>query len=243
MHPTLAGNEGVQPRSHILSLGDFSWEYATYLLLNQTTVSRDQQLIPNPIFPLPFVPQFLPANINFKANSSDFKQQSSEPSASNQAPSNVTQRDQLTHVTISKNKLGRSYNPGRPLGMADRQRILQLYEKGHKISHIARIIGVTHSCVSKIMTRYRRTGSMHPRSAQQSKKLNLFDNVQTSILPIPRPLLTLPTTVSLNPNFRHVPSPLSISSQVSSTTDTALPDSFIHKPIPIKSYSITTLLN
>ncbi|KIH57522.1 hypothetical protein ANCDUO_12287 [Ancylostoma duodenale] len=56
--------------------------------------------------------------------------------------------------------------------MSDRERILQLYEKGHKISHIARIIGVTHSCVSKIMTskydansyRYRRTGSMYPRS-------------------------------------------------------------------------------
>ncbi|VDO48245.1 unnamed protein product [Haemonchus placei] len=37
--------------------------------------------------------------------------------------------------------------------MTDRERILQLYEKGHKISHIARMIGVTHSCVSKIMTR------------------------------------------------------------------------------------------
>uniref|UniRef100_A0A7I4Y9U2 Paired domain-containing protein n=1 Tax=Haemonchus contortus TaxID=6289 RepID=A0A7I4Y9U2_HAECO len=63
-----------------------------------------------------------------------------------------------------RNKQGRAYNPGRPLSMTDRERILQLYEKGHKISHIARMIGVTHSCVSKIMTRYRRTGSMYPRS-------------------------------------------------------------------------------
>ncbi|PIO54343.1 Helix-turn-helix domain of resolvase, partial [Teladorsagia circumcincta] len=54
-----------------------------------------------------------------------------------------------------RNKQGRAYNPGRPLSMTDRERILQLYEKGHKISHIARIIGVTHSCVSKIMTRRR----------------------------------------------------------------------------------------
>ncbi|EJW71062.1 hypothetical protein WUBG_18030, partial [Wuchereria bancrofti] len=53
-----------------------------------------------------------------------------------------------------KNKLGRPYNPGRPLAMEERQKILQLYEKGHRISHIARIIGVTHSCVSKIMTRF-----------------------------------------------------------------------------------------
>ncbi|GMT13220.1 hypothetical protein PFISCL1PPCAC_4517, partial [Pristionchus fissidentatus] len=64
----------------------------------------------------------------------------------------------------TRNKLGRSYNPGRPLAMEDRRRILDLYEQGHKISHIARQIGVTHSCVSKIMSRFRRTGSMQPRS-------------------------------------------------------------------------------
>ncbi|KAI1696943.1 Paired box domain-containing protein [Ditylenchus destructor] len=70
---------------------------------------------------------------------------------------------------ISKNKLGRTYNPGRPLGMVDRRRILHLYQKGFKISHIAKLIGVTHSCVSKIMTRYRRTGSMSPKCAQNKK--------------------------------------------------------------------------
>uniref|UniRef100_A0A915NW98 Paired domain-containing protein n=1 Tax=Meloidogyne floridensis TaxID=298350 RepID=A0A915NW98_9BILA len=68
--------------------------------------------------------------------------------------------------SLSRNKLGRSYNPGRPLGILERQRILELYQRGLKISHIAKIIGVTHSCVSKIMTRYRRTGSIHPRSSQ-----------------------------------------------------------------------------
>uniref|UniRef100_A0A1I8EJC6 Paired domain-containing protein n=1 Tax=Wuchereria bancrofti TaxID=6293 RepID=A0A1I8EJC6_WUCBA len=73
----------------------------------------------------------------------------------------------------SKNKLGRPYNPGRPLAMEERQKILQLYEKGHRISHIARIIGVTHSCVSKIMTRYRRTGSMQPRSTFSTTKKNI----------------------------------------------------------------------
>jgi IS30 family transposase len=57
---------------------------------------------------------------------------------------------------LARNKLGRSYNPGRPLGMFDRRKILALYQRGLKISHIAKIIGVTHSCVSKIMTRYRR---------------------------------------------------------------------------------------
>uniref|UniRef100_A0A915PJV7 Myoblast determination protein 1 homolog n=1 Tax=Setaria digitata TaxID=48799 RepID=A0A915PJV7_9BILA len=83
-------------------------------------------------------------------------------------------------ATSSKNKLGRAYNPGRPLAMEERQKILQLYEKGHRISHIARIIGVTHSCVSKIMTRYRRTGSMQPRSTCSAKKKNINYNNDVS---------------------------------------------------------------
>ncbi|VDK63072.1 unnamed protein product [Onchocerca ochengi] len=79
-------------------------------------------------------------------------------------------------ATSSKNKLGRLYNPGRPLAMEERQKILQLYKNGHRISHIARIIGVTHSCVSKIMTRYRQTGSMQPCTTYSSKKRNINCN-------------------------------------------------------------------
>ncbi|CCD69796.1 Paired domain-containing protein [Caenorhabditis elegans] len=60
--------------------------------------------------------------------------------------------------------VGRSYNPGRPLCLEDRKKIVRLYEEGCRVSHIARLIGVTHSCVSKIMSRYRRTGSVQPRS-------------------------------------------------------------------------------
>ncbi|KAF7635157.1 Metalloendopeptidase, partial [Meloidogyne graminicola] len=78
--------------------------------------------------------------------------------------------------TLTKNKLGRSYNPGRPLGILDRQKILELYQNGLKISHIAKIIGVTHSCVSKIMTRYRRTGSINPRSSSSSSSSIFFYN-------------------------------------------------------------------
>uniref|UniRef100_A0A1I7T766 Paired domain-containing protein n=1 Tax=Caenorhabditis tropicalis TaxID=1561998 RepID=A0A1I7T766_9PELO len=49
--------------------------------------------------------------------------------------------------------VGRSYNPGRPLCLEDRKKIVRLYEEGCRVSHIARLIGVTHSCVSKIMSR------------------------------------------------------------------------------------------
>ncbi|CAG9531590.1 unnamed protein product [Cercopithifilaria johnstoni] len=87
-------------------------------------------------------------------------------------------------ASFSKNKLGRQYNPGRPLAMEERQKILQLYEKGHRVSHIARIIGVTHSCVSKIMTRYRRTGSMQPRSTRFAAKKNINHNSDMNIDPV-----------------------------------------------------------
>ncbi|CAI4221480.1 unnamed protein product [Auanema sp. JU1783] len=71
-----------------------------------------------------------------------------------------------------RNKLGRNYNPGRPLALSVRQRILDLHEKGHKITHIARMIGVTHSCVSKIMSKYKQTGSVIPRSSRSYEAAN-----------------------------------------------------------------------
>uniref|UniRef100_A0A8R1EQX9 Paired domain-containing protein n=1 Tax=Caenorhabditis japonica TaxID=281687 RepID=A0A8R1EQX9_CAEJA len=71
----------------------------------------------------------------------------------------------LDFCSVEKIKpVGRSYNPGRPLCLEDRKKIVRLYEEGCRVSHIARLIGVTHSCVSKIMSRYRRTGSVQPRS-------------------------------------------------------------------------------
>ncbi|KAM3719361.1 Paired box protein [Dirofilaria immitis] len=73
---------------------------------------------------------------------------------------------------LSKNKLGRLYNPGRPLAMEERQKILHLHKKGYKISYITRIIGLTHSCVSKIMARYQQTGSMQPHTISSSKRRN-----------------------------------------------------------------------
>ncbi|KAK0395766.1 hypothetical protein QR680_001418 [Steinernema hermaphroditum] len=131
--------------------------------------------------------------------------------------------DNIVHSSSSsKNKLGRAYNPGRPLAMSDRQKILELYEKGHKISHIARIIGVTHSCVSKIMTRYRRTGSMQPRSTYTKRGSDSgieSDNDKSS--------------VASNDDKLVIPKSLDVD---------ITPAIFIHRPFPIKSYSINSLL-
>ena len=148
----------------------------------------------------------------------------------------------LIFIISAKNKLGRSYNPGRPLGMADRQRILDLYEKGHKISHIARIIGVTHSCVSKIMTRYRRTGSMYPRSAQQSKKsCSSAASVSSTVSSCSSSSSN--STASLSPvhpsnfpiNFESESSPNSLVNLLPKTNDQLSISSalFYPKPIPL----------
>uniref|UniRef100_A0A915DMJ4 Paired domain-containing protein n=1 Tax=Ditylenchus dipsaci TaxID=166011 RepID=A0A915DMJ4_9BILA len=73
--------------------------------------------------------------------------------------------------SLSKNKLGRTYNPGRPLGMQDRRKILQLYQKALKFRILPNSLE-SLSCVSKIMTRYRRTGSMNPKT-QLSRKMSV----------------------------------------------------------------------
>ncbi|KHN81096.1 Paired box protein Pax-6 [Toxocara canis] len=129
------------------------------------------------------------------------------------------QIDATSQTSSSKNKLGRAYNPGRPLAMADRQKILQLYEKGHKISHIARIIGVTHSCVSKIMTRYRRTGSMYPRSTCSARVRSVEINSETS------------------DSEKTIPESDVEKTTRSENNDTS-PTVLIHRPFAIKSYSI-----
>uniref|UniRef100_A0A915AFT6 Paired domain-containing protein n=1 Tax=Parascaris univalens TaxID=6257 RepID=A0A915AFT6_PARUN len=134
------------------------------------------------------------------------------------------QLDSTSQSSSSKNKLGRAYSPGRPLAMVDRQRILQLYEKGHKISHIARIIGVTHSCVSKIMTRYRRTGSMYPRSTCSTRLRSFEGNSETSESEKATPESEVKKKLSRNENVNVSPTVL------------------IHRPFAIKSYSIQSLL-
>ncbi|CAP31981.2 Protein CBR-NPAX-1 [Caenorhabditis briggsae] len=77
---------------------------------------------------------------------------------------NISTSPEINEGNEKVKAVGRSYNPGRPLCLEDRKKIVRLYEEGCRVSHIARLIGVTHSCVSKIMSRYRRTGSVQPRS-------------------------------------------------------------------------------
>ncbi|KAI6190832.1 Paired box protein Pax-2-B [Aphelenchoides bicaudatus] len=67
------------------------------------------------------------------------------------------------------NQLGRSYNPGLPLSIQERQQIVSLYRAGWKICDISKQLCVTHSCVSKILHRFRQTGSVKPKDAKEGR--------------------------------------------------------------------------
>ncbi|VDN52175.1 unnamed protein product [Dracunculus medinensis] len=67
------------------------------------------------------------------------------------------------------NQLGRTYSPGLPLSMNEREQIVQLYQNGWKICDISKRLCITHSCVSKILNRYRTTGSVKPKDAKEGR--------------------------------------------------------------------------
>ncbi|KAI1702543.1 Paired box domain-containing protein [Ditylenchus destructor] len=72
-----------------------------------------------------------------------------------------------TSKTTSKSGNSRDYNRGKPLSMDLREMILQLYLNGLRISKIARRVGVSHSCVSKIVQRFCSTGSLYPSNSKE----------------------------------------------------------------------------
>uniref|UniRef100_A0A1I7YBR9 Paired domain-containing protein n=1 Tax=Steinernema glaseri TaxID=37863 RepID=A0A1I7YBR9_9BILA len=67
------------------------------------------------------------------------------------------------------NQLGRTYSPGLPLSMSEREQIVHLYQSGWKICDISKRLCVTHSCVSKILNRFRTTGSVRPKDAKEGR--------------------------------------------------------------------------
>ncbi|KJH42770.1 paired box' domain protein [Dictyocaulus viviparus] len=77
-----------------------------------------------------------------------------------------TQRPTTTPYQ-SRNRYGRPYISGRPLLTCDRQKIVQLYETGMKKIHIAKQLGITHSCVSKILKKYQDTGVVESKSCRE----------------------------------------------------------------------------
>ncbi|CAD5226288.1 unnamed protein product [Bursaphelenchus xylophilus] len=66
----------------------------------------------------------------------------------------------------ARNRFGRPYISGRPLLTCDRKKIIEMYNSGARKITIARTIGVTHSCVSKVIRKYEETGDVDNKSSR-----------------------------------------------------------------------------
>lgn len=79
------------------------------------------------------------------------------------------------------NQLGGVFVNGRPLPLEMRQKIVELHLAGTRACHISRQLKVSHGCVSKILTRFQRTGSIQPggtqKDAQKGPIQQLFQNM------------------------------------------------------------------
>ena len=60
------------------------------------------------------------------------------------------------------NQLGGVFVNGRPLPMEIRKQIVEMALRGTKACNISRALKVSHGCVSKILNRYNKTGSIEP---------------------------------------------------------------------------------
>ncbi|CAD5219538.1 unnamed protein product [Bursaphelenchus okinawaensis] len=66
----------------------------------------------------------------------------------------------------ARNRFGRPYISGRPLLACDRKKIIEMYKDGARKITIARTIGVTHSCVSKVIRKFEETGDVDNKSSR-----------------------------------------------------------------------------
>ena len=60
------------------------------------------------------------------------------------------------------NQLGGVFVNGRPLPLEMRQKIVEMHQSGVRACHISRQLKVSHGCVSKILNRFQKTGSIAP---------------------------------------------------------------------------------
>lgn len=69
----------------------------------------------------------------------------------------------VTDNTVADtNQLGGEFVNGRPLPLQLREHIVHLSERGKRPCDISRLLRVSHGCVSKILLKYKNTGSIEP---------------------------------------------------------------------------------
>ncbi|UXI19434.1 hypothetical protein NH340_JMT05377 [Sarcoptes scabiei] len=72
-------------------------------------------------------------------------------------------------INLSVNQLGGSFSNGKPLPLYHRFQILTMSMLGYRPCDISRRLLVSHGCVSKILSKFHRTGSLLPGNIGGSK--------------------------------------------------------------------------